>query len=216
MAGWAASLPVRVDLFVEDPAHERFAQALVRRLADQSPLACQIQSRVAEGGHGRVLTELRAFQKALRGGVIPGGAPDLLVVLLDSDCEGHQRVRTTVLQLIDPGLFAHVAVGCPDPHVERWYMADPDSAARTLGLSGMGIGYECEPGYYKGLLSQWLADAGYPVTQGGSEYAPDLVEAMNLARAGRDDPSLATLIRDVRGAFRLMARSAEEDGAPLA
>jgi hypothetical protein len=77
---WMADL-VRVDLFVEDRAQEAFVGALVRRVLREASREAIIHSRSALGGHGRALTELEAFQKAVRGRQPGLNVPDIRPLL---------------------------------------------------------------------------------------------------------------------------------------
>ena len=53
-----------------------------------------------------------------------------------------------------------------------------------------------------GLSSRAIAQGGHPATLGGVEFAPELVEAMDLYRAGRNDSSLKAFIDDFRAKLR--------------
>jgi predicted ATPase len=52
------------------------------------------------------------------------------------------------------------------------------------------------------LLRETIRKAGQPILTGEMEYAPDLVEAMDLFRAGKNQPSLRHFIEEVRSAIQ--------------
>ena len=60
---------------------------------------------------------------------------------------------------------------------------------------------KCEREYYKSLLTTTIRSAGHPSTLGGTEFAPDLADAMDLYRAGKTDSSLKAFLDDFRAAL---------------
>ena len=57
-----------IDLFAEDRAHEEFLKAVIYRLAREENKRVRIRFRSARGGHGKALSELRFYQKAVLSG----------------------------------------------------------------------------------------------------------------------------------------------------
>lgn len=49
---------------------------------------------------------------------------------------------------------------------------------------------KCERHRYKTVLARAIVEAGHPPTLGGIEFAREIVEAMDLYRAGRAEASL--------------------------
>lgn len=190
-----------VDLFVEDAAHERFLQALVTRLAADARVHMRVRAMTARGGYPRVMSELRVAQRALQ-----GERPDLLVVAVDANCHGREERRREVAQTLDPGYCPRQIVVCPDPHVERWYLADPVSLKEALGVDARPPADKCERDLYKQLLLNALMQAGHSVTQGGAEFADEIVAAMDLFRAGKNDASLKHCVDGLRAALKELAR----------
>lgn len=94
------------------------------------------------------------------------------------------------------------AVACPDPHVERWYMADPQSFAEVVGKVPRLRRRKCDRDCYKEMLTRLVAASGHPSTLGGIESAHDLVEAMDLYRAGKNAKSLKHFVDDLRTLLR--------------
>ena len=98
-----------VDLFCEDSAHERFALALLKRLARGKGTRLSVRPRSTRGGHGAALTELRAWQRTVgRGGFVE--RPDLLVVVIDANCRGANEARADTERAIRAEVFPEVVV----------------------------------------------------------------------------------------------------------
>lgn len=91
------SNPLVVDLFAEDRAHEEWLRPLLERVAREENVSVRIRVRSARGGHGRVLSELKAYQQVLAKG-IGGPMPNLLVAAIDANCssfvEAQKKVQT--------------------------------------------------------------------------------------------------------------------------
>ncbi|HWN43205.1 MAG TPA: hypothetical protein VNW71_13350 [Thermoanaerobaculia bacterium] len=199
--GWMPERP-RIDLYCEDYGHEQFARALVGRLAREIGLHPIIRAISSRGGLGKAVTEFRAWQRAVSsGGGIGHEIPDLLVLLIDANCSGWAQVRRDLEESVEPGIFPRSAIGCPDPHVERWCL-DPQCIQEVLGVSPPADPGKCERDLYKQLLRNTIKKAGQPILISEMEYAPDLVGAMNLFQAGKRQPSLKHFVDQIRGALQ--------------
>jgi hypothetical protein len=196
----------KVDLFAEDQAHELFVSALVRRVIAEEGGKAQVQVRSAVGGHGRALTELKTYQRAIRKGAVGLEPPDLVVVAIDANCKGLVDARNDIQAAIDPAAAGSAVLACPDPHIERWFFADGDAFARVVGVDQQPGKRKCERDRYKAMLKDAVTRAGHFPTLGGLEFANDLVKEMDLYRAGTNEPSLAGLIDGIR-AFVKMAKA---------
>ena len=64
---------------------------------------------------------------------------------------------------------------------------------------------KCERDIYKRLLRQTIQSAGQPILTNEMEYAPDLVLAMDLFRAGKNQASLRHFIDEIRKALQSLA-----------
>lgn len=195
---------VRVDLFCEDLGHEQFCRALISRLARQEGVGLSLSVQSGRGGAGRALQELKAWQRAARK-LAPEG-PDLLVVVLDANCEGWNAARNAVAKTVDASIFPRSVVGCPDPHIERWCIADPPTFRTVVGGDAPADPGKCEKNLYKRLLREAIERAGQVVLGDGMEFAPDLVEAMDLYRAARAQQSLRNFVDELTGALRGIPR----------
>lgn len=98
----------------------------------------------------------------------------------------------------EPFVQDRLVAACPDPHVERWYLADPQSFERVVGKRPDIGTRKCVRDHYKRVLASAIVQGGHPATLGGVEFAPELVEAMDLYRAGRNDSSLKAFVDDFR------------------
>jgi hypothetical protein len=129
------------------------------------------------------------------------GVPDLLVVIADSNEAGPNARQREVEEVIDRSLFPRYIGGAPDPYVERWLLADPVSFAQCFGHQPV-LGTPRDRDEWKQRLVKALTDAGEIVTQGGAEFAEDIIDAMDFYRAGQSVPTVQRFADDVRAALR--------------
>lgn len=194
--------PLRIDVYCEDASHEAVVRALVRRLADKERAAVDLRMQSGRGGKGKAITELKGWQ-AVRQKKL-GGIPDVLVIVIDANCDGPNQKKKEILQAVDPSLFPSIIVGCPDPHVERWLLADPPSFARVVGMAPLPDPGKCERSAYKDLLQRSIERANQLVqTTAAQDFAPDLVGDMDLFGAGKSRPELKHFIEELENALRL-------------
>lgn len=194
---------LRIDLFCEDRAHEELVHALLRRLCAREAIQVKIEIRSARGGHGKALQELELYQRVVAVGGLP--SPDLLVVAIDTNCRPYSEVAQEIQGKIDHSCFPHYALACPNPHVELWYMADPDAFERVVGAPPRYPQPVCGKqtrNELKRALANSVRSAGHPVVFGGIQFAPELAEAIRPFIAGKVDPGFRHFVRDVRGALR--------------
>jgi len=187
--------PVIADLFVEDRAHEEFLRAVVQRLAREQGKRIRIRARSARGGHGRAIAEMKLYQTTVRSGLLRG-MPDIVFVAIDANCKRLNQAWTEINDSIEEPFRGRTVIACPDPHIERWYLADPESFAQVVGQRPKLGRKKCERGRYKAILANSIAAAGHPPTLGGIEFAQELVEAMDWYRAGKNDRSLQRFLSD--------------------
>lgn len=190
-----------VDLFCEDSGHELFARSLIARLGRENGLTLQVETRSAIGGHGRALQELEAYQRTLKKGYLDRRFPELLVVVIDANRIGPLERERLVQERIDQSVFHRVVIGCPDPYVERWCFADPEAFARVMGVSAPPDSNSSGRDSYKAILKTAILEAGHAIVTNAMEFAPDLVNAMDLFRAGKNQPALKRFIDGLRDHF---------------
>lgn len=182
---------ITVGYFLEDIGQERFLVALVERVAKEKELSSdrlRHDVRNATGGQGKALGELRRF---LRDVSREQEQPfDLLVVAIDGNCHGYSKRRKDIRAIVKrSGYPSLVVYAIPDPHVERWYLADPDKFRQVLDTNVVPEvpSYKCERGYYKQILRRAVQQTGIAAQLGGLEYGPDIARALDLYAAGKAD-----------------------------
>lgn len=189
---------ITIDLFAEDVGHEGLLGPLVARIAKERGKTAVLRVRSARGGHGRAISEFKAYQNAVIQG-IGGGLPDLMVVAIDANCRAFSAARKAVMDSVRPELQHICVAACPDPHIERWYLADLQAFHRVVGITPIVPKDKCERDFYKHILARAVTDAGHPPTLGGIEFARELAEAMDLFQAGRSDSSLKHFVDELTG-----------------
>lgn len=196
--------------FLEDIAHEYFVRSLVERVVEEERLATQITHDVrnATGGRGRVLSELETLLRDIRGGAVSSFA--LLIVVIDANCTRlNAMVRDLRQRIARAGYAGRVVLGVPDPHVERWYLSDPQAVRNVAGASLPSLPrYKCQRDVYKNALRDSFRQAGIELYLDGAEYGPDIVKGMDLYHAGQNDRSLSRFVDELRAAVRQMALGA--------
>jgi hypothetical protein len=205
--------PVTIGYFLEDLNHREFLTALVKRVADESGLLLVHDVRNAAGGKGRALTGLRHFLRDARSGRIL--CPPVLVVAIDGNCDTYQEKRQQIEQVKEQAGYPGVLVcAVPDPHIERWYLADAQGFRQAIPGSAPPAlpTYKCERGCYKQALRQAFATAGLEPQLGGAAYAAELVAQMDLYRAGQSDRALKHFLDDLRAALIVLAPSSQLKG----
>lgn len=187
---------VRVDLFAEDSAHEQFCPALIERLAATLGMHATVRVRSSRGGIPEAESQLRAYLRAIEKGLIH--SPDLLCVAIDANCLGHAARKKHLQPMINPQVVAHAAFMCPDPHVERWYMADPQCFERVVGSGPAQLAAKCDRATYKMQMREAVVRGGHKSTLDGVEFGEELANTMELFRAGKNVRSLSAAVSDVR------------------
>ena len=193
--------PLSVDVFVEDSAHERLLLAFLRRLAAERNCALRTQVLCARGGHSKAVHAMADTQRMLLGGGLQRPIADLFLVGIDGNCTTAAEKRRQIREACRPEFHDRLVIACPDPHVERWFMADPESFERVVDRRPKLGREKCERDHYKRLLGSTIAEAGHPAPLGGLEFADELVAAMDLYRACKNDAALSMFLDDLRAAL---------------
>ena len=196
---------VVVDLFVEDRAHEELLKPLLTRIAREEHIEVWPRVRSARGGHGRAIAEFKLYQRVVQS-TFSNTSADLVVVTIDGNCSTFASARRRIQDATDPTLRDRLVIACPDPHIERWYVADPQSFATIVGHRPRVGRKKCVRDHYKQVLANAIQQAGHPAMLGGVEFASELVEGMNLYRAGRSDSSLKAFLDDLRAKLRQVTK----------
>src|SRR5262249_37347827 len=130
--------------------------------------------------------------------------PDLLVVAIDTNCKGFAEAAGEVSNRLEPSFRERAILACPDPHIERWYLADAASFRTVVGAGPVLGKKKCERDLYKKILRTAIAKAGHLPTLGGIEFAQELVDSMDLYRAGKFEGNLKHFIDDAIDALRML------------
>jgi len=194
-----------VDLFAEDRAHEEFVRALIHRILADEDQPAELRVRSARGGHGRALAMLALYQRTLT--TLRAQMPDLLVVCIDANCDRFAEARKAIRSAIFESFRTSAVIACPDPHIERWFMADPESFARVLGAPPGDTTRKCQRDRYKQMLAEAVRQGGHAPTLGGIEFAQELAAEMDFYRAGKRMRSFKAFLEDFRNAVRVRARA---------
>jgi hypothetical protein len=200
----------RVGYFLEDIAHEKFITALVRHIAEKMGVSSETLDFViynASGGKGKVMTELRRFLRDVQRGRI--SSTPVLVVTIDGNCQGYTEKYNEITQLAAKYEHAgNLVCAIPDPHIERWYIADPAGLQKALDASTQPElpSYKCERARYKQAIRDVFANVGIRPLLGGVEYGDAVVNAMDLYTAQQADPALKHFVENLQAALSPFAR----------
>lgn len=193
---------IRVGYFLEDVAQQQFIVAIVQQVAinvglDAAALTPEVRN--ASGGKGKAMTELKQFLRDMAKGLI--SPPPILVIAIDGNCQGYTEKQKEIRQQAEKYEYpGHLICATPDPHIERWYMADPICFQQVTGSSHLPEvpAYKCERGRYKKAMSEAM-QRGSPL--GGVEFGAEIAQAMDMYKAQQADPALRHFIDQLKEAF---------------
>jgi hypothetical protein len=196
-----------VSLFGEDAGHEAVMKALLARLSGDYQVQIRVRTLSATGGITRVHHEFSVYLNDIARGKV--STPDMIVIATDSNCKGYNERRQEIQKVVDPypALSALVVFAIPDPHVERWLLADAAAFRAVLGRGCNLPQHKCQKDYYKQLLVREVQEAKVKPILGGLEYAEDIINAMNLIAVEGSEPSLQRLLRELKARFNQWSQS---------
>jgi hypothetical protein len=177
------------------------------RIAGEETVDVKVRVRCGRGGHSRAIHEFELYQRLVEKNAGTERLADIVVVGIDGNCTTFSKKREEIASATRDVFGNRVVAACPDPHVERWYLADPDSFHTVVGHRPDVGRRKCARDHYKGVLAAAVRQAGNPPTLGGIEFAAELVSAMDLYRAGRRDHSLRAFVDDLRGKLRQLSEA---------
>src|SRR3990172_6238587 len=151
--GCSMSSPVTVDIFVEDRAHEALLVPMLQRIAREENLVVSSRVRSARGGHGQAIAELKLYQQVVETGMPGFAPPDLLLAGIDGNCSTFAKAKKAIEGATHVPFSDRLVAACPDPHVERWYLADPESFKEVVGDWPTVAKKKCARDYYKAALA---------------------------------------------------------------
>lgn len=188
-----------IRLFVEDNGHEVFLGALIQRFASMYNVSIDPRFGNAEGGYGKMVSELKEFIKDLL--TDQEELPDLLIAATDSNCKGPSKRKQQIEQALK-GYSGKVIYAIPDPHIEKWLLLDSTAFKKVLGKGCPAPPQKCERDFYKRLLRDAIRATGVNPPFGGIEYGEDIVNAMDLEKLERAEASLGHLLKALRQQFQ--------------
>ena len=200
---------IRIGYFLEDIGHENFLLALVERIAKDRGVPLQSmrpEVRNATGGRGKVLDELQRFLRDVRRDRV--SLFHLLIVAIDGNCQGYREIRDNIREIVTRSDYpAPVICAVPNPHIERWYLADPNAFQRVLEVRVIPNppAYKCERKYYKRALRAAILQAGVIAPLGGVEYGAEIAEHLDLYRVGEDDAGFRHFVEDLRDSLAMIS-----------
>jgi hypothetical protein len=197
---------MNVGFFAEDEGHRAFIPTLLHRIAELEQIPIEVHERSAIGGLGTALRSLRRYVRDLGRGA--DDFLEVLVVAVDANCHGVRDRRRHIEEIVKAYYAGVLVVATPDPHIERWYLADPFAIGRVLGqrYAAQVPAQKCERHRYKRALREAFLAIGVDPPAGGIVYGEDIALAMDLREAERQ-PDLARFISDYRAAIRQLAGS---------
>lgn len=193
---------IRIGYFLEDIGQERFLTALVNRVAREIGLPSRRlrhEVRNATGGRGTALSALRRFLRDVNHE--REGPFALLVVAIDGDCHSYRERRDEIRAIVEQsGYPGSVICAVPNPHIERWYLADPPGLQQVLEVGSIPEvpSYKCERGRYKQALRDAIRQTGIIAPLGGLEYGPDIAEAIDLYAVGKADAGFKHFVDELQ------------------
>ncbi len=185
-------------LFCEDRAQRAFLEPLIRRIAAKASCSTEIRCVSARGGHPRAIGEFANFQK----NEDAHGAADLVIVAIDGNCATFAKKREEIRKVATRIATDRLITATPDPHIERWFLADPENAMRVIGAMTSLPEDKCERSVYKATLQDTIRSAGHGGSVDGIAFAEELAARMDIHRAGRIDHSLRSFVDELRGWFQ--------------
>ena len=192
----------RVALFAEDNFHERFLRTLLERMAVEAAIEIEIEARSVSGGLPKVVEQFEAYVKDLR--KQSATMPDLIVVATDSNCVGHTERKRMVVAVAArfPPIERLLICAIPEPHIERWMLADPNAFAEVFGRGCTAPTVKCKKDEYKHLLVNEIRKSGIEAPLGGREFAEDIVLKLDLTRVAQNEASFGLLHSALRAKFQ--------------
>ncbi len=182
---------MRVRYVLEDRAHEEFVPALFRRVAREKGIEVTEGRTHHRGGAGSTIRELRQLLVDINHNIIE--RPELIIVGIDADCGQQGNREQQVGQACQLEQYDGLVLTAePDPHIEIWYLADPEFVQQLLKTSSRPSDpkIRCKKLEYKDALRAAAQLSGVRSPLGGVEYGREIAAGMDLYRAGRRVPSL--------------------------
>ena len=99
-----------------------------------------------------------------------------------------------------------VSYATPDPHIERWMLADPRAFQTVFGRGCTLLAVKCAKDEYKKLLRKEILACEIDPALGGEEFAEDIVAAMDLGQVETGEPSFGLFLKSLKALFNSWSR----------
>jgi len=184
--------------FFEDIAHEAFITRLIQRASQEQSRDVTIDTRNATGG-AKLWSELKAFLRDLKQET---SLPDILVVVIDGDCDPQQRYDQA--ERLIRGQVPYYVIGVPDPHIERWYLEDPNALPQVVSNATPQLPHhKCQKSLYKNALRDALRAAGLEPVLSGAEYGAEIAAVLDPYIVSKRDSYFDRFWKDLNNALKL-------------
>lgn len=192
---------VDILLFCEDSFHEHFVGSLLARFSREYAVEINPRVRSSRGGLSKLQSEFKEFLRDLSKEQHP--RPDRVIVVADANCIGFQNRRRNLEDVLQkyPDFQQLVSYAIPEPHVERWMLADATAFKKVFDRGCTLPAVKCKKDEYKKLLLDEIRASGVEPALGGQEYAKDIVDQMNLPQVENNEPSLGRFLKELKGLF---------------
>ena len=186
-------------LFCEDSFHEAFIVPLALRVAREVGIEVKCKIRTSRGGLPRMAGELVTLLRDVK--TMKETLPSALIIVADGNCKGVAgRRKEFSSEALISQLGEQVVYAVPNPHIERWMMVDPQAFKKVFGTGCRALpAVKCVKGEYKRILREEFRNADFVPALGGREYAAEIIEAMDLDRASREDNAFSDCVKSLRG-----------------
>ena len=146
------------------------------------------------------------------------GGSRILLISLDGNCRGpNDRIKQVFkecpsLRPLKTPLLDRLVFAVPDPHIERWYLADQRAFNEAVGSAAAPEmpRYKCEQDFYKQLLRDSFAAANISTWAAGHEFGRPIAEKIDFKALERvDRKGFKKFADDLRRAFRQVQSASE-------
>lgn len=197
---------VSIALICEDYAQESLLDPLIKRIVREHDCLPSVSLLSGRGGAPKVKIATEILPNRMCSDNWP--RPDLIVIGHDSNCNGHTQTINTVKDWLTPELAEMTVFACPDPHIERWYIAEQDTFTKVIGCQRLHVPVDkCDRHYYKKLLRDAVRDAGKITTNDGIEFGPDIARDVDLYKLDRLDPSFSDFHDQLKSQLKRLGRT---------
>ena len=188
-------------LFCEDSFHEKFIGAMLKRFGNDYGVVITPRFLSSRGGMPRMHHEFKEFLRDLSRQ--RQRLPDSIIVVVDANCQGHTGRKALMNRELAfyPQFEQLVSYAIPDPHIERWMLADPKAFQEVFGRGCTVPAVKCAKDEYKKLLRREIRESGIDAPLGGEEFAEDIVKAMNLGQVEGREASLGLFLKNLKAQF---------------